>query len=46
MLQRLKDENSKSFLRDRFILRVGYVIVTMVLLATILNNLIVVAKAI
>ena len=46
MLQRLRDKNSKSFLRARLTLRVGYVIVTTVLLVTILNNIIVVAKAI
>ncbi len=46
MLQRLKDKTSKSFLRARLTLRAGYVIATTVLLITILNNLIVVAKAI
>lgn len=44
MLQRLKDENSTSFLCTRIILIGGYLIATTVLLATILNNLIVVAK--
>jgi hypothetical protein len=46
MLQRLKDKNSKSFLCARITLRGGYVITTAVLLITILNNLIVVAKTI
>jgi len=46
MLQRLKDKNSKYFLRARFALRAGYIIVSTVLLFTILNNLIVVAKTV
>ena len=46
MLQRLRDKNSKSFLRARFALRAGYIIVSTVLLFTILNNLIVVAKTV
>ena len=46
MLLRLKDKNSKSFLCARITLREGYVITTAVLLITILNNLIVVAKTI
>ena len=45
MLQRLKDKTSQSFLRARFALRAGYVIITTVLLVTILNNIIVVARA-
>ena len=45
MLQRLKDKTSQSFLRARFTLRAGYVIITTVLLVTILNNIIVVARA-
>jgi hypothetical protein len=46
MLQRLKDNNSKSFLRARITLRAGYIIATTVLLVTILNNLVIVAKTI
>jgi len=45
MLQRLKDKTSKSFLRARLTLRAGYLIVTTFLLVTILNNIIVVARA-
>jgi len=46
MLQKLKNTNSKYFLRARFALRAGYIIVSTVLLFTILNNLIVVAKTV
>lgn len=45
MLQRLRDKNSESFPYVRITLRGGYAIVTLVLLMTILNNLIVVAKS-
>lgn len=44
MLLRLKDENSKSYRVSRIILRTGYLITVGFLLATILNNLIVVAN--
>lgn len=46
MLQRLKDKTSKSFLRARIILRAGYIIAATILIVTILNNLVVVAKAV
>ena len=46
ILQRLKDKNSKSFPRSRIIFIGGYVIAATVLLVTILNNLLVVAKII
>jgi len=46
MLQRLEDKTSKSFLRARIILKAGYIIAATILLVTILNNLVVVAKAV
>ena len=46
MLQRREDKNSKSFLFSRIILMGGYGITATILLITILNNLIVVAKII
>jgi hypothetical protein len=45
MLQRLRDTNSESFPYVRITLRGGFAVAAMVLLMTILNNLIVVAKA-
>jgi hypothetical protein len=46
MLMRLKDKESKSFLFARVTLRVGYVVITAVLLSAILNNIIVIGKTI
>jgi len=44
MLLGLKDENGRSFRVSRIILRTGYLITFGFLLATVLNNLIVVAN--
>lgn len=46
MLVRLKDKKSRSFLCARIILRVGYVVVTVILLSAVLNNIIVIGKTI
>jgi hypothetical protein len=46
MLLRLKDKKSKSFLCARIILRGGFVVITVILLSTVLNNLIVIGKTI
>ena len=46
MLLRTQDKNSGSFLCARITLRAAYVIATALLLIAVLNNLIVVAKAI
>jgi hypothetical protein len=46
MLMRLKDKKNKSFLCARLVLRVGYVVITAVLLSAIVNNLIVIGRTI
>jgi hypothetical protein len=45
-LQRTQDKNTQSFRCTRIVLRVAYIIATVILLVAVLNNLIVVVKAI
>jgi hypothetical protein len=46
MLQRTPDKNTRSFRCARIVLRVAYVIAMALLLAAVVNNLLVVVKAI
>jgi hypothetical protein len=46
MLLRLKDAKSQSFLCARLVLRIGYLVITAILLSAILNNIIVIGKTI
>jgi len=46
MLLRLKGTKSQSFLCARLVLRIGYLVITVILLSAILNNIIVISKTI
>jgi hypothetical protein len=46
MLVRLKDTKGQSFVCARLILRIGYLVITVILLSAIVNNIIVIGKII